>query len=501
MKVLFAAPFAVNTPHYETTLELIQRHADAGDDVLLLGCDAALLGCDANPAMHLSVCGECISRRQRGLGLIAGRVRTAPIFALDAADRMELAALPTTFTDVAALKAFTVDGADLGFGVLSSLISIQRSAVLDPGEPGVARDVRRFLVSAVAVYRSMQRHLAQERPDRVYVYNGRYGTTRAVLRACQRAGIDCYLHEVGGSLQRYALIANHLIHETEHLDGLIRTHWEATPEADRVAAATAWFEGLARGQSPTWFSYTSDQRAGLLPTGWDPAKHNVVVYNSSEDEYAAISDAWRLPFYTDQLDGLRRIIGDLERRPNVQLYLRMHPNLRGIDDDFTRGLRALSGPNFMLIPPGSPISSYALLWASDTVLTFGSTMGVEATYWGKPSVLAGESFYRRLGAAYTPNSHAELVTLLGRPLEPMAKQAALMYGHYLGTYGEPFKYFEADGIFSGRFKGQQLQADPVTRFLSRGLGRLGGRNLVRWRAERALGVRALGERALGDQAT
>lgn len=486
MKILFAAPFAVNTPHYETTLELIQCHVEAGDDVVLLSCDAALLGCDANPAGHVSVCGECIGRRLHGLSLITGRVRSAPIFALDEADRAELATLPASFPDASALKAFTVDGADLGFGVLSSLISIRRSAVLDVTAPDVAEDVRRFLASSVAVYRSMQRYLEHERPDRVYVYNGRYGTTRAVLRACQRAGVDCYLHEVGGTLQRYALCINHMLHETEHLDGLIREHWAAGPAAERAAAATAWFEGLARGYSPTWFSYTSEQQVGLLPAGWDATAHNVVVYNSSEDEYAAISDAWRLPYYADQLDGLRRILADLEPHANVHVYLRMHPNLRGIDDAFTRGLRALTGSNFTLIPPESPISSYALLWAAQTVLTFGSTMGVEATYWGKPSVLAGESFFRRLGAAYTPSSHAELVELLTLPLEPKPKDTALMYGYYLATYGEPFKYFEADGIFSGRFKGRKIVADPVTRFVSRGFGRLGGRDLIRWKARRAL---------------
>lgn len=489
MKVLFAAPFAVNTPHYETTLELVQRHLDDGDEVVLLGCDADLPGCDANPAGLLSVCGECIGRRHQGLALIAGPVRAQPIFALTATDRRELAELPEAFADLGALKAFAVDGADLGFGVASSLVSIRRTAVLDPGDPETARDIRRFLASTVAVFRSFQRHLEQERPDRVYVYNGRYGTTRAVLRACQAAGVDCYLHEVGGSLQRYALFANHMLHETEYFDGLIRAHWAAAPVAEREAVARGWFEGLAKGHSPTWFSYTADQRTGLLPEGWTDQRHNVVVYNSSEDEYAAISDAWRLPFYADQLDGLRRIIADLATLPDVHLTLRMHPNLRGIDDDFTRGLRALNAANFTLVAPESPISSYALLWAADTVLTFGSTMGVEATYWGKPSVLAGESFYRRLGATHTPSTHAELMTLLTRPLVAHDQLTALMYGYYLSSYGEPFKYFQADGVFAGRFKGRQVRADAATRLVSRGLGRLGGRRLAQWRVAQKLGVR------------
>ncbi len=62
--------------------------------------------------------------------------------------------------------------------------------------------------------------------------------------------------------------------------------------------------------------------------------------------------------------------------------------------------------------PESSISTYAMMKHCDRVVSFGSTAGLEAAYWGKPSILAGTSFYRNLGATYNPRTHEDLVALI-----------------------------------------------------------------------------------------
>ena len=41
-------------------------------------------------------------------------------------------------------------------------------------------------------------------------------------------------------------------------------------------------------------------------------------------------------------------------------------------------------------------------------------------------------------------------------LEPKAVEPALQFGYYMETYGTPFKYFKADGVHTGMFKGRRL---------------------------------------------
>ena len=105
-----------------------------------------------------------------------------------------------------------------------------------------------------------------------------------------------------------------------------------------------------------------------------------------------------------------------------QLYLRVHPNLAGVDNRQTQQIAQLDSPLMTVIPADDPTSTYALLRHADTVLSYGSTVGIEAVYWGIPSVLAGASFYRDLGGTYNPATHAELVALLRRRSQPSRKR-------------------------------------------------------------------------------
>ena len=98
---------------------------------------------------------------------------------------------------------------------------------------------------------------------------------------------------------------------------------------------------------------------------------------------------------------------------------------------------------------------------ADTVVTFGSSIGIEAVFGGKPSVLLGPSFYSQLKGPYLANSHQHAIELLSDDLMPAAEHEALMYGFWQNTHGIPFRYFQPDGLFDGLFKGQQVYPKPT----------------------------------------
>ena len=61
--------------------------------------------------------------------------------------------------------------------------------------------------------------------------------------------------------------------------------------------------------------------------------------------------------------------------------------------------------NLKIIGPDEDIDTYKLMDIADKVISFGSTTGIEATFWGATSILFGKSFYMHLDAAYQPNSY------------------------------------------------------------------------------------------------
>lgn len=143
-----------------------------------------------------------------------------------------------------------------------------------------------------------------------------------------------------------------------------------------------------------------------------------------------------------------------------------------------------------VIGPDDPVCTYTLLKNADVVLTFGSTVGIEAVFWGKPSVSAGQCYYRNLGGTYNPSSHSKLVELLRSNLKPKDREAALMYGYYWDTEGKRFKYVKATVPTRATFNGRDIRGPQWLRYVPR-LWRIPGiksiaRGLARAHARRFL---------------
>ena len=455
MKILIFAPYAINTPHFETELEIAQRHLDSGDQITLLACNGHLPTCDVNPTHTLSGCLQCLSRRVEGLKLLSERIQVKPLLLLSEQDRQEQRQLKTVFPDFSELKRYRIEDFEIGYAALSSLISLVKDS--EPDLKAHEEILRRLIIAGHAVYRSVQNYLTIAPADRAYVYNGRYAPMRAAFRACKSRSVECFLHERGGTFDRFYLVENDLLHDYKKQSRLMQEAWAKSDPVERERQGSQMYIDNSNSISHRWVAHSKDQEKGRLPEDWDDTKNNVVLFSSSEHEYAAIGDMWNSPLYQSHFEGLQRIIASVSGDSRVHLYLRIHPNLKGLDNQQTRRLKSLSAPNLTVIPAESPISSYALLFKASKIVTYGSTLGIEAVYWGTPSILAGQSHYRDLGGNYTPQTHDELIEMLYAKLAPKDKTAALIYGFYWSTRGDRFKYFKPTGLFAGEFKGKVIK--------------------------------------------
>jgi hypothetical protein len=481
-------------PKLELVLERAQVHLDAGDSVTLVECRSQLAACWANPVHALSTCSLCRQIRKRGVGALSAPVDRVPLVRLTREDVGQMKALQTQFSSMSDLKEYGVEGFPLGLAVASALITIFRDLEIDMAAHEEV--IRSYVLSTWAAYRSFLRYLDERPVDKVYVVNGRVTETRAVLHACQTRGVACSTIEVGHDKDHYELYHNTFPHDLEYVENEIRRYWDEAGHDphERERQATQYYLDRSKGVEREFKSFVTSQHRGLLPAEFSPDRHNVVIFNSSEDEFASIGDAWRNPVYQDQLDGLRRIRNDVEKLPpNVSIYLRIHPHLAGLRK-LLDPLTELEGPRFRVIPPDSPVSTYDLMRACNTVLTFGSTTGIEAVFWGRPSVLVGISFYRNLGGNYLAASHEDVLRLIQTPLEPKSREAALIYGYYYATFGIPYKYYRAERLWTspyradGAFNNVRLQGGTFSHYVWAALRRLPPveRMLNQWYRRRAL---------------
>ncbi len=455
MKVIFFEPYTLNTPHYETCLELMQRHLDQKDEVIILGCDADLEACAINIRHRKLICANCISKRKNGLKLLDGNFKYKSYFSLTEEDKKSVEKLRFNFETVKDLQPYSVDGFDIGYAIGSTIISNHR-------EPNLSLDKafnwKKLMKTSYKTFLSIKNQIKAEKPDRLYLFNGRFAILKAGFSACQVMGVDCFIHERGSRINKYMVFENHQPHHIKGINKLVLKYWERGEDKKKEQLGIDFYEGRRKGSKQAWKSFTKDQKLNQLPKNWDINKRNIVIFNSSEDEYASIGEEWKLTLYNNQNEGVKKIINEMSIQKDFHFYLRVHPNLTGVNSSIIKEMLEITGENFTLIPSDSEVSTYALIENCEKVLTFGSTAGIEATFWGKPSIMAGVSLYMYLDAVYKPKTHEELLQLLVAQLEPKSKEEAIKYGYYINTFGEEFKYFDATDFFEGTFKGKKVVA-------------------------------------------
>ena len=441
--------------HYDTELELIQNHIDLGDHVTQLFCDGELAACDANTGHFLESCYQCQTRRTNGVKRIEGKLNQQNLLNLTAADKKNIAALPQAFETIKKLQDLYIQNFDIGYAAASSVVTATRNPNTDLQK--YQKLTQRYLTSAAATFFSLKNYLNQHPTDIVYVFNGRFAHQRAVLRACQQLGVSCYIHERGQTKNHYNLTKNALPHEFSYIKNKMWQLWNEENPETRLKIGAQYFTDRAKGVEQHWKSFTVSQKKDLLPPQWNVNKRNIVLFCSSEDEYVSLGKEYDYPFYTDQLSGIKQIVESIKSDQNTHLYVRIHPNMIDFATEIVAAYHQILQHNVTIIASDSPVSSYALMHQASIVLCFGSIMGLEATFWGKPSVLLGSMTYGGLNAVYEPTSHQALMELIYTPnLEPKPAESVLVFGYYMYNFGTPFKFFVGETVTEGTFKGKKI---------------------------------------------
>jgi hypothetical protein len=440
--------------HYETELEIIHGHQEKGDHVVQLICERDLPVCDMNPFFQPEACERCISKRKNGYASLPKTPELKRFFHLTEEDKLRIKETPKTFTNVTELKKLKVDNYEIGYSIASSIISSFR----DPNPTIDPKWVERYIIGCLGVYFSMINYLRENPTDIVYAFNGRVSNSKAALYACQSLHVKCLIHERGNSMPFYSLFENTSIHDLKNTQRLIIETWKNADPDERTARATQWFNTRMGGKMENWFSFLEKQTFEL-PQNWDESKKNILICNSSEDEFASLNDEWKNHLYTNQTDGIFKIINDTKDIENIHIYLRIHPHLAKVNNADLSELLSIKSSHLTIIPASSTISTYKLVQNASQIITFGSTIGMEATFMEKPSILAGKAFYYNLGGTYEPETHQELINLLNQDLKPKPKEIALMFAYFFGTFGIPFKHYQPEDFGKGKFKGKYITSD------------------------------------------
>lgn len=459
MKVLFYSAY-LYTPHFETELEIISNLKSDGHQVFVLGCKGQLPSCELNPSHKKHLCVICRSKFLQGMKAVGISERQMLDFPKIEVDYHNI---PATFSNIDELMKFSIDECNIGRGAASSLITrMCRDPKLNTHK--YAKEIRTELHASLLVLRSLEKLIEEIKPEAIYLFNGRFATYFPVVELCRKLGLPFVTHERGADKSRYLLRRSELPHDIEYANREMLEIWEHGPE-NKEEIASHWYKQRRNGAEQSWHSFIKHQNIGKLPQRFDSEKRNITIFSSTMDEVAVIP-GWENPFFKDELEALHLILTEFGSDPDIRFHLRMHPSMVGIPRETNYQLSEVAKlgqkyPQLNIIWPESRVHSYELLEKSEKNLTFGSTIGAESCFWGKPNILVGRSFYESLRVSHYPKDFSELCHMLKDPkLPPLDKTGALIYAYWEARKGTEFKRFSPNGLFGGTFEGDVIQ--PAT---------------------------------------
>lgn len=462
-------------------LELIEADLARGAEVHVIPPGSMLRFSDIRPwsdfRKHLH---KDMRRFRDGISMLSAPVELHSFDSLvrscESYGKLEALEWPT-FTDHEMLNAFRFESHDCGNAVRSSLISHTRNTAVDLS--GYEEWLRTALDSSIRVYLAAKAFIARYEPETVCVFNGRMATFRGVLRASQEAGVECLVHEMGATLDRIGISVNTMPHDIHWIQQEIQRHWEGCESKDQARRIGRSF--YQRKRDKEVFSgtvYTANQEVDRLPPEIDGSRTVYSVFTSSEFERFALPQYYRYLIHESQLEGILDLVRILkDHRFDGVLCVRIHPNSAEEQPSLLEALRQEVKDDFVVIAPAdSTVDTYALIDASEKVFTFGSTVAMEAAFWGKPSVSFATTPYDNLDVIQRPVDREDAIRLVVEELEPRASEDCLKYGYYYSTFGRQLRF--SDWRHEERrklaFKGEKIRKSNPYRWARHRYRRLRG---------------------------
>jgi hypothetical protein len=243
---------------------------------------------------------------------------------------------------------------------------------------------RKYIRLSTAIYTKTLEVLSAEAINRIYVPNGRMADQMAFILAAGEYDFKPYV-----TFFEKGLKANtYYIGDYSLLDRVaIQRSIGQSDHNSQILAATTFLESRRHNLEINEYinGWPANQNSGdeCLPS------KNVVLFNSSNDEFMSLGPDWNDSDWNSQWDAFSQITRYFLQN-GYSVKMRMHPN--GVNKSTRERARERNElnhfrkmfPKVQVFRPQEKINSYDLIKRADLVVVWNSTIGLEAAYMGKP---------------------------------------------------------------------------------------------------------------------
>jgi hypothetical protein len=321
------------------------------------------------------------------------------------------------------IGSFELDGLAVGEHALAGALRYFARADLE-GEPHAGAVLRRYLEASLLTSRAVEALLARGSFQAACFHHGIYVPQGLVGEVCRARGVRVVNWNPAYRKQSFVFSHGASYHHTMQSEP--PSEWEALAWSPELEARTLeYLESRRRGTEDwIWFHDEPDEDPQRLVRALDLDLSKPVVGLLTSVVWDACLH-YESKAFPDMVAWVLASIDYFRRRPDLQLVIRIHPaevhggnpSRQRMAAEISRVWRSLP-PNVRVVPPESPISTYALADLCNAALIYNTKTGIELSSRGIPVVVAGEAWIRGKGFSLDADSPQAYFDLLDRlPLE------------------------------------------------------------------------------------
>lgn len=295
------------------------------------------------------------------------------------------------------------------------------------GEPHAEAVVRRYLEAGILSSRAIDRLFKKYGYEATLVNHGIYVPQGLVIEAAKK-----YKSPVALWYPSYRNKCVSIFPVEDNFQSAIQTanngSWNTMPWTDEMESdIVAYLQSRSKG-TYDWIKSQAENGPTELAEisrqiGIDFNKPTIGLLTNVAWDAQVFYPTNALP---SMLEWLMKTIKYFESRPNLQLLIRVHPGeltgyviSRQLAVDEINNAFPVLPANVFIIPPESPINTYAVMMPCKAILIYATTAGLEFACMGFPVIVSGEAAIRDKGFSYDASSETEYLALLDRlPFSP-----------------------------------------------------------------------------------
>jgi len=305
--------------------------------------------------------------------------------------------------------------------------------------------------------------------DSLIIFNGRYPAAWSASQLFLVNGKNVYFHERGHDAKHFQIL-NHMPHNYFEWNNAYTQLKHIFPRGlpkSKLSQAHAWINNKIARSDTQAVNFGRDSRRGLLPANfYKSSTVNLSYFTVASDEWSSLPDTiFPRSMWAEDFTSLHALIDIVAQYPSIHLAIRIHPNNATKDAQERDQIHNMHLPsNVTCISASAKIDSYELLEHSHAVFTYGSSIGYESAYLGKPVYIFGRCFYdslepfvriknySHLSRVIEELSHQNPAACIQLP-PPRADSDYYLYSFCRNQGSLPFTYYTPAGSHSGTFLG------------------------------------------------